>query len=443
MSSNNHGRDRAFNPWRVSATDRGKELVSAVLSMLTDHEKAKPRLRKRRALDQQRYERLVSSVTLDSAYHHVTKELGELRISRSGRVLNWRSRYNPTFYTQKTLPTLLDSMIETGLITENRGQRGRKPCFARYTNQTTITTGPRLGSLIQQCGITLQDMATSYEGQEIIILKGEKSEDEETDEGEGPTSLIDYEDSDLTNAYRAEVRTINTFLSQANIQLFHYARLPHEVMRSIDTTERFLRRYFTRGKFDRGGRLFGGFWQSMKKEYRKAAILINSQSIEELDYSTMLPRMLYGKVGSTIPKELEEDLYRIPGFIRSRQGIKKLFGAMLFSSSLPKWTTYPKETAEHFHPEELHHVQEVMKAIRIAHHPIKQQFGTGVGHHLQFVESEILIDVLLELQKREIVALPIHDAVLVPREESRQAREIMLRVFEAHVGIDGKVVTSA
>ena len=86
----------------------------------------------------------------------------------------------------------------------------------------------------------------------------------------------------------------------------------------------------------------------MKKESRKAAITIDSCFTTELDYSAMLPRLLYGNVGATLPHELEADPYRISGFERSRKGIKKLFNAMLFGENLERWRSYPKEMAEYF-----------------------------------------------------------------------------------------------
>ena len=177
----------------------------------------------------------------------------------------------------------------------------------------------------------------------------------------------------------------------------------------------------------------------MKKESRKAAITIDGCFTTELDYSAMLPRLIYGNVGAMLPHEFEADPYRIPGFERSRKGIKKLFNAMLFVENLEQCRSYPKETAEYFHPEERRTVQAVMEAIRTVHHPVKEHFGTGIGHALQNLESEILVAVLMRMKSKNLPGLPVHDAVIVKREDKSEVRDIMLSVFRSKTGIEGRV----
>jgi len=54
-------------------------------------------------------------------------------------------------------------------------------------------------------------------------------------------------------------------------------------------------------------------------------------------------------------------------------------------------------------------------------------------------ESDILVSVLLALKDRNITALPVHDAVLVSAKHEAQAKDIMVRVFEGHVGLTPEV----
>ena len=51
--------------------------------------------------------------------------------------------------------------------------------------------------------------------------------------------------------------------------------------------DRSLRRIFTKGCFDHGGRLFGGFWQELSKTARFDGLVINDEDIVELDYGQM------------------------------------------------------------------------------------------------------------------------------------------------------------
>ena len=89
--------------------------------------------------------------------------------------------------------------------------------------------------------------------------------------------------------------------------------------------ERLLKRVFNNGQFDQGGRLFGGFWQNMKKEARLDQILIDGMDIVELDYSQAAVMIMYGLVGVN---PSFEDAYLLPGLEHNREGVKKVLNAM-------------------------------------------------------------------------------------------------------------------
>jgi hypothetical protein len=60
---------------------------------------------------------------------------------------------------------------------------------------------------------------------------------------------------------------------------------------------------------------------------------------------------------------------------------------------------------------------------------------SGIGMQLFRKESDILVDVLITLQAKGIVALPIHDAVVVRDDNSDKAKAVMKKVFKEHTGI--------
>ncbi|WFS00895.1 hypothetical protein [Rhizobium tumorigenes] len=84
-------------------------------------------------------------------------------------------------------------------------------------------------------------------------------------------------------------------------------------------------------------------------------------------------------------------------------------------------------------------VTDITDAIEFHHADIADQFYLGTGHRIQFQESQIMVDVLLRVKRIGIVALPIHDAILVPASRVEIARQAMLEVFKDHVGLDGQV----
>ena len=54
-----------------------------------------------------------------------------------------------------------------------------------------------------------------------------------------------------------------------------------------------------------------------------------------------------------------------------------------------------------------------------------------------FRESEILIDTLLALIDQGVVALPIHDALVVPSGKVSVAKRVMLDAFKGQTGVGG------
>jgi hypothetical protein len=62
-----------------------------------------------------------------------------------------------------------------------------------------------------------------------------------------------------------------------------------------------------------------------------------------------------------------------------------------------------------------------------------------IGLKAMFIESNILIEVLLALIDRSIVALPVHDALVVSSGHSDEVKAVMLDVFQRTTGVVGKV----
>ncbi|AHG47797.1 hypothetical protein RLEG12_33020 [Rhizobium leguminosarum bv. trifolii CB782] len=165
-------------------------------------------------------------------------------------------------------------------------------------------------------------------------------------------------------------------------------------------------------------------------------LVIQGEAIVELDYAQMGPRQLYG-MANAVP--VAADLYAIPGFEEYRKGIKIVFSAMAFHDK--PLTRMPRGAAGKF--QKGARICDITGAI-MRHHPaIADLFFNGVGHHVQFQESEIMVDIILSLKSYGIVALPIHDAILVASSNAMTARQVMVDVFSYHVGLPGSVDVSS
>ncbi len=133
--------------------------------------------------------------------------------------------------------------------------------------------------------------------------------------------LIDYADTPETLRYREEMTTINAALRGADMRMLPDSGPP------VLTSLRELHRSFNLPagtpvgvqRFDLGGRLFGGWWQSLEKQ-RRRSIRLDGEPIADLDFAAMFLRLAYLEVGQSPP---EGDLYAaVPGLSGWRKGVK-------------------------------------------------------------------------------------------------------------------------
>ena len=412
--------DRRFDPYRIPRTERARKLVRQnVQHIETLEEMLELRARKRKAADRPTFEATVGAIVCDVVHRHLTAPGKWLAIQLSNRVLGCSGRYRSRVMGQ-TLPDVVErlSMPQLGCIEVRKGtRRAFGPAKA-----TTIRIGRHLKRWIEEEGFELSDFGRSGT-EELIILKRPK---------EGHWDLgarINYEETPDTERYRAEMRRINLWLAKGDIS-FDEAYEEEEV---VDPSDRTLRRVFNRD-FQRGGRLFGGFWLPLSKEQRFNGIAINGEGIAELDFGQMAARLAYARAGAIPPPG---DLYAVPGVNLSREGardgVKAVLNAMLYSSQ--PLTRFPPNSRKGLRGS----FEGVAKAVRKHHASIEHLFFKGIGMETMFMESEILVEVLLGCEKLGIVALPIHDAILVQQSASKEARGLMLEAFFKHTGLEGQV----
>ena len=364
--------------------------------------------------------RQIEALVCDLAYREINKAGAWLAVSFSHTQLGLADRYRAPALG-RTLPAVVELMTtpEMDLIERVIGYRNFND--PKANKQTVIRATDRLRTRIDDYKLTMSDFAVD-KTEEIIILKDSKQG--HWDEGQ----WLQYEDTAETMTYRQELSHINDWLEQADIEYVPW----NAKEKPIDDSDRRLRRYFNNNSFDQGGRLFGGFWQHLKKEQRSYGILIDGSPIVTLDYGQMVPRILYGLSG--VDPHFD-DAYAVPGLEGYRDGVKKVFNAMLHAdqghSRKPAGTAalLPKDMT----------ISEIIDLILNFHKPVTDAFYAGKGLHLTYQESRILLSVLGRLVEEGITALPIHDAVIVAEDRAAQTNQIMLEVFKDLTGTDGLV----
>lgn len=411
--------DRPFNGFRIAITKKAETVVSDVCGQLEAFEMHRIRSRARRPKDQFNFEKQVEALVCDLAHREIAKPDSWLSVSLSKQFLGRKDRYRADVF-RETLPAVIEHLASPEMEFLELVKGKHHPFNQELSMQTVIRAGKRLKDRIEDYQLVLCDFGVD-KAQEIIILKDTK--EDRWDSG----ALLQYSETKETQAYREELTYINNWLEQADID---YNPI-YDTNFVTDTTDRKLRRYFNNGCFGHGGRLFGGFWQHMRRRDRQGIVIDGADTVT-LDYGQMIARILYGHAGA--PFE-HDDAYRIPGLEGCRDGIKKVFSAMLYADQ--RLTRMPQGCRELF-PSKLSYAEVADKIIGF-HKPVAEFLYVGIGPVLTYLESKILLTVLTKLIAQGITGLPIHDAVIVAEHHQDIAEKTMLQVFKDITGIDGLV----
>ena len=409
-------RDPWFNPYVYPKGRDAHAVIGAVVLAV------RPFGRKRAlgSRDRDNLSRVLIPLVANLMHHYLIRSPGQgIVVPRSKKVLGRKAnRYQP-FVFPRSFPKILDALKSLGFAEVTIGKYSGIP---GQSKRTTVRAGAKLVALIKQHNVTLEDLGVGS-ADEIIILKRPRRG--HWDEGE----RVDYKDTDTTRRYRDELQSINAWLASADIRFDATA-----YDQPVNVEARQLRRIFTLGRFDSGGRLFGGFWQTLSKDVRRRGISIEGETVVGLDYSQVNPLLAY-HIAQAVPPS--GDAYTLHGLEENRDGVKKIFNAMLFNHPLTK---FPKGARALF-PKRIK-CRDVTDAILLHHPKLRGVLSSHeIGHQLQFLESQIMMGVLRGCLKRNIIALPVFDSVVVKSSAENIVREIMRREFKAVTGLNVTVKT--
>jgi hypothetical protein len=420
---------RAFNPFLCAKTDKLMALITEVQVQMSGYEFFhQTRKRARRPADQVTYDRTVEAILCDLCAVELGPDNDSIHLPLSNKVLRSKSRYKGTALG-KTLPDILEVMsapemnfvvVEKGHSTFRIVDDELNVAFAGG-RQTILRAGPKLLSRMERFGITRDDLGHAAE-EEVLIVRAPKRHSNTIAEYQ------EYEDDEATLALRQQMTNINAWLDTADITCSHP---------QADPAQRRLRRIFNNSDFAQGGRLYGGFWQTMSSDEREEHMLIEGDCCVELDYGQMSLLLLYARAQAQdhVPSG---DLYGLSGYgipAECRKGVKKVMQAIINSPEIPR--RLPKGSRKHF-PSRIN-LRDILRAVEKKHPVIFPLMTSGIGMQLFRKESDILVEVLEALRSEGIIALPVHDAVIVMDDHHLQATKIMKKVFKDHTGITPQV----
>ena len=402
-----------FDQWLAARGPTLRSLVSTARDALGKHEKDNgARRRARREDDQRRYEIAVETVVANLAHSALFNVTDKRLAILTGNKPRGFTRYDNDALG-KPLRRLLGDLEALGLVEWRWSpQRGVA---------SSMAPTERLSAMVREAGITREDFGR--QNSEEVILLSRKRKMGEWRDSRTERDWVNYTDTAETNAMRADMRRINAWLEDAAISFEDDGGEP------VDVHDRTLRRMFMihegdplEQRFDLSGRLYGGFWQNLKRK-RRAGIGIDGEPVALLDYSSMFTRLAYASKGIEPPNG---DLYAIPGLEQHRNAVKVGVNALLFARrTLGRWPSTEEDDQQ---PPAGWTMPRFRKALIDYHPAISDCFGTGLGYSLMHIESEIMVRVLTQLASEKVVALPLHDGMLVRRFDTAIGREVMEKV---------------
>lgn len=410
-------KDLFFDPKTAPSTSKAKDACKEFIThFIAAEEHHAPRTRQRKSKDAEILEQQLSAILGNLVVGAVRKKPTPIAVTQSKSVLG-RKNSHPVLNDK--LPEVLKVLHKANLLTHTLGSHPRG-------KQSTIEAAFEGITIINRYGLTRNDFR--HREREPIVLRARKTAEEK--QKKKPGKELPLPETEDAQRMREEVMRLNDYIAEQKIEYFGNRD-------DIDDERRSMHRVFNNGRLYEGGRLYGGFWQSLSGDKEghpdeREDIEINGEPVIGLDYGQIGVRILYSFEG----KQLEmEDAYVLPGWENSREGIKKLLNAMINDP-----TSQPKAIKKLFGDRQGLKVpeltQEAVSSICEHHAAIRGHFaGTSTGR-LFYEESNHLMRLLMELIDMNIPALPVHDCLYVRMSDASTVRELMRVRFIEYFKVD-------
>lgn len=315
------------------------------------------------------------------------------------------TRYDRKDFNTDVLRMAIEEAENAGLVTVEEAIFKER--------RTVVTPTSRFRQLVAAHAVALADIH-HLEGRETIELWAGSRRN-------GHKTPVDYVDCQEADTMRMEMAEINGVLNRADLRLGGHQTGPIHLVRKFRIDQP-----GDAHKFDRHGRIYGGFWEDLPKDQRHL-LTIGGEPVADLDFTSMFVQLAYSRQGATRPSG---DLYAIPGLEGYRDIVKSLIASLFFRNTEAR--SLPAGIKEAL-PEGWN-MARFKAAASEFHHTIAPLFDTTVGFELMGLESEILVGILIELASRGVVALPMHDGIMVAVSNRDLAIETMQKISALKAG---------
>lgn len=327
-----------------------------------------------------------------------------------------------------------DGLAELGLVEGQAGYRRYEAGgVVAQARRTRLRAAPPLRALFQSRG--LSRVHIDWRGHRDVIRM------------RAPDPHLPPEPLDVRSS-RALLEAVNARIAATDLWLpdegwrriaARYRRAPETAEeedrpQAGDLTATFLHRGF-KGGWDRGGRLYGGWWINLPAAER-TNLTIHGAPVSEVDFARLHPTLLYARVGA----RLDFDPYMVPGAEGPR--VREL-GKRTFNRLLNR--TPPDGRRDVRLGPTLEDVGQLPPGWSFSRYlarfverldPIATWFGSGEGLRLQREDSDLALAVLERLLDAGVVALPVHDSFIARRQDETMLRLAMISAFKARYGFE-------
>ena len=309
-------------------------------------------------------------------------------------------RYYRETHTFRAVIPAVDQLDAEGLIEHEKMMPGSRGLQSRFRPSADLLRA-------------FEKAAVVYKPLETIILR------------DATGNPVGYLDNRETRQMRRRMTEVNEALTSQKIGLKDRIIREGDRLDNGGRAQAQMHRVFHRCDWDNGGRLYGAFWQNMPPIDGRDQITINGRQTTELDYKGLHIRLLYQEAGKAMP----DDPYDIDGWPRQQVKLATLIAVnarthcsavrALADALRLDGVSDPFETADR-----------LIRATKARHPDIAWAFGSDAGVRLMRRDSEIALQVMLEMIRATGIApLPIHDSFIVPIDHEDKLKEAMETAF--------------
>jgi hypothetical protein len=354
-------------------------------------------------------------------------QIGEqvLIVPRNKDFFPAKSRYRPKEVTYGSAIKALNAMVSSGLITQELGSGKHKVTCNYHSDFKCVRDATKVRPtdyltqrLTPLMPLPIHSLTQWRTDTEVIHLRTKTQ-----DEGKASSSQqLPYDDTPMTNTFRAEVRRVNQHLKD------HPCRYTGQ--HRINLMQDHVTRIFNNGDWNQGGRLYG-YWPMNLPKGERHYLSVDSEPLADLDFGSCFVALLHVYDGTEFDPDAP-DPFRIEGYEYLRDVIKQCAYSILNAPRRIK--NYPEDIAQEDGSRPPLRWRE-MEELIFLHIPLFQQYAyTSVGLTLMRKESDILTAVLLDLIEQGIGFIPMHDGIMVPECKKEVTRYLMLKHYRAITG---------